>query len=553
MRKKLFFAFSLLILTTSLFALPEAKEKLYTKEDKLYRDVEDVLILSGTISPNRYPITGKELLSYLERVPEGKRDELWQSAYKRLTGKAYLIGDKSSGFNLGIEANLAAYPALGNDVPAQFGEKYKDIPSWGAINAEGVFSGNTYLYMRFEEKDPVDNGKAAKSNIETFTEGKNTQAYQPFKAGLSLGAGNLNFQIGRNRLSVGNGMTGNLIVGDNFAFQEYMSVTWFSSFVSYSYSLTHFDQQTGAGKDKSDYTFLDFAFGGNHNNRVMHSLSVHIANRVTLTANLGALFQMDAPFDFRLLNPMMIVHNYNNFSEETTVSSGDEANNIMGLDLMVSLPHGWQINASAAMDQIQMQYETNRTIPNAFAFMLNAKNRTKLKRGILSTYAEAVYTMPYMYLNNKNDIDDKKTTPNYNYDFIVGYGLTGGADFGISGYAYGSDSFVLSTGAEYREDRWSIGVDALYFAHGEHGLFTDNLTFDGYKEGDNQTPFSGTTQHYFKVSVDGEYEILDGLTMELGVAANIIWNYNNAKDEDLFYLSGRFVLSYVWSPAFLRE
>ena len=37
----------------------------------------------------------------------------------------------------------------------------------------------------------------------------------------------------------------------------------------------------------------------------------------------------------------------------------------------------------------------------------------------------------------------------YNYDWILGYGLTGGSEIQYSGYPYGPDSLVFSIGSEY--------------------------------------------------------------------------------------------------------
>lgn len=137
--------------------------------------------------------------------------------------------------------------------------------------------------------------------------------YQPFKLGLSIGNEYINFQIGRNRQEFGNGIIGNMLVGDNFSYQDMMRFSVFSDIFSYYLSFTHFDN-VSPGRHTS------FSFNGPHQTRLIHRFDFNILNKVRFVFNMGGLFTTDSPFDWRMFTPMMVVHNWCNNKPSTTIS-----------------------------------------------------------------------------------------------------------------------------------------------------------------------------------------------------------------------------------------
>ena len=74
-----------------------------------------------------------------------------------------------------------------------------------------------------------------------------------WRAGVSLGNNYFSFISGRYPFSLGTSVTGNLIAGDNFTYQEIAMATFMNNYFTYSLSLTNFDQQN------HHFTYIDMS------------------------------------------------------------------------------------------------------------------------------------------------------------------------------------------------------------------------------------------------------------------------------------------------------
>ena len=557
MKLKRIVSISLLLIMFSALLSAANLQKTYLLTDDVWIRTNRLCISTGHLGPAPVsPTTGAEIMQALERLDYSRLSSRQKQEYDSIVAeidnptKGIAFSAKNIVLDpelfLGLEAyafnNLKSTPVeeffipFRDRIPFFYGElhsyfgdlAYFDFQyafrdgSQGFRLVDGVVhkgNANENLFYNFTNAgfilSPALDGSwqyyGNSKNIYTFFN------YQPTKVGGVIGNDFMNFYIGRSRQEFGNGVTGNMIIGDNFSYQEIAKLSFFSDIFSYYLSLTHFDNIE---------TNTDFQLSGLHQNRLIHRFDFNIINKLRFAINIGAHMLSDSPFDLRMLNPMMIIHNWNNNSEsiEWEPGNNDELNNILGFEFEYAFYPGYIATAQVVIDQMRVYGENNSTVPPAFGFLLNLKNYTTLKTGYLDSYIEGAYTSPYLYLNKKTWDGNE----NYMLDHIVGYRFSQNntTEAEYSGYIYGQDALVFSAGTEYTSfNAWSVKGSILYMAHGENGKESwrnkDNRT-----GADISTP-SGLVEHTLSVRAGGSYSILENLKLTAELGTSFIWNYHN--------------------------
>ena len=443
MKTKKLICFVLILMTVfSIFA--DNLQKTYLHSDDIWVRANRLCISTGHLGPAPVsPTTGAEIKQALERLDYNSLTRLQKAEYDdimaELTDSTSKLALESKYVKIDpeITISLEGYafnhmkdtqvdeffipfrdrkPLLDAGVEAYFGDfaflkfqyMFKDGPQGFYIDKNGKLetgydsNENSYFYnfsnFGFLISPAID------GSLQYFGDGNNKYrvvTYQPFEAGGSFGNDFFNFFIGRSRQEFGNGITGNMIIGDNFSYQEVTKLSFFSDIFSYYLSLTHFDN----AEDESNQ---DFRFSGLHQNRLIHRFDFNLFNKLRFAVNVGAHMLSDAPFDLRMLNPMMIAHNWNNNSEEVSWEerNGDEINNIFGIELEYALLPGLMVTGQFVLDQAQIYGEDGSEVPSAMGFLANVKHVASFKTGYLESYIEGAYTSPYLYLNYKYITDN---------------------------------------------------------------------------------------------------------------------------------------------------
>lgn len=512
--RKIILTIILIICSASLFAVN--LNKMYKSTDYEVKAVKELCILNGVLYPANYPVSGEELLLTLNRIPEEKREKTFEEIYNLINSPNSLLSSGKAKLNLSLNLNVESYIHQ-DDVSKLITPQYRDIPPMVAIIGEAGFSDSFYFILNFMEKDAYSNNLSF-SNWATILDKNSsgfTQAFQPFEVGMSAGNDFFNFQIARNRQSFGRGITGNMAVGDNFSYQEYLKLTWFSPIFDYTLSITHFDNQ----KDQS--TFNEFQLNGMHNLRVMHNVALSLFDKLEARIYLGATFETDSALDWRLLTPFNILHSFNNFSESHKIKPGDEANNIFGFEITYMFAKGWKSNFQFVMDQYQLKYESTDSVPNALGYLFNIEQVTRINKGSLHSHLEFALTDPWLYLNHK--FNDKGE--NFNFDHVYGYSFSGGSEIGYTGYQYGPDCLVLSLGSEYKTNNYGIGLSLMYYAHGNHGIGTNNPTLKTY-DGKNKL-LSPIKDNLLVLKLNGYYDVTSYLKLNTSYRQAFLDSYSS--------------------------
>ena len=557
-------------------------QKVYTTRDDMYIQVDRLCRLAGVTGPSSFsPISARGLEIALNRIDPASLSEKEQKEYGRLKAELtgnYLFSSDGFDFNLNtgvnVGVNIADYsnfdfsnsdgiaPDRRNEALLQY---RFEIP---AIYIHPAFNFGDYVYM--EANFALQNNNhhmyettfgwlltSYNGHLSVFgSEGPtNPPGELPLRAGLSIGNDNLSFIIGRYPHSVGNGITGNLVIGDNFIYQELTALSFMSRYFTYNISVTRFDQME---TPNAGSTITDNEFTGPQQFRVVHRFDINIIDQVRIGLNLGTIYNSNFGFDIRFFYPFVLGHNYYNYDNSTIKRSFDEANNILSLSGEWAITKGLSFYGEVAIDQFQLPWEDSTTVPPAFGVLLNLKYSVQIGDGVLDSWIEGVYTNPFIYLNQKIDEDG---IHDFNLDYIVGYEMSTLADYGYSGYQYGPDSFVLSFGSNYTSDneRWMVGGSLMYklrglkhLSHSYNGLYDTSIDMGNAVIGDDfagiSTPSGGlsSAEHMIQLKAYGNYLILDtGIQVYGLVGFNMYFNYCNQEGKNHFSPMGS--LGFIWN------
>ena len=583
MRKPLVFITSLLLLLLPAFS--SNMQRVYTTRDAVYQRVERLCRIAGVSGPSAFsPLSARSLEMALERIDESALAAADRAEYDRLVAELGEGQDRivtADGFSMDL------------DIGVNVGVNIADYSDFDWSNTDGIAPDRRFdalLQYRFEEPaisvhpgfyfgDHVymDGDFALQNNNHHMYEttfgwlltgyrgnvsifGSNGPTSPPgelpLRAGLSIGNNSISFILGRYPHSIGSGVTGNLVVGDNFIYQEVTALSFMSRYFTYNISVTRFDQMESKGPGSLITDTSRNEFTGPQQYRVIHRFDIPVFDKGKVSLNLGTIYNSTFGFDLRFFYPFVLGHNYYNYDNSSTKRSYDEANNIISLSTEWALGSGFSIYGEIALDQAQMPWENKASVPSAYGILLNVKHSMRMGDGVLDSWIEGVYTNPYLYLNQKVDEDG---TYDFNLDYIVGYEMSTLADYGYSGYQYGPDSIVLALGSRYYDDSgWDAGGSLLYrlrglkhLSHGYNGLYDTSIDMSDAVIGDDfsgvMTPSGGwkKAEHLIQLKVSGSY-LFDDIGIRLyGLAGmNVYMNYCNREGRS--HVSPMATIGFTW-------
>ena len=568
----------LLLLMISCIVLPLSshESEYYPVSSEEWRLVDDICRLSGVTGPSSFgPVTGRQLLLALERAEKkGASPSLLEKAREMIYAYDGLYEDDLGSIALEVELNLEGYYQTNGDeltVPSfgydneWFVRNYRERPSTISLKLESTVGDHFYsrFVMPAREKQIIDDFYWNDA-FHFLGQAKIMEQNFPYDAGISLSSDNLSLITGRGKVSQGEGFTGNTAVGDNYDYQEFLKLGANTRNTGFFLTLTNFDSSRQAIADSGHvvtepWKVQNAKFSGYRELRHSAGYEASVFDKVKVSLSFVTLLDTDTAFDFRYLNPFMVMHSYFNYHEDTVL----EANNIISIDLSFAIARGLRLYFQFSMDQIQFSGEAKGYAndylyvdPNAYAALLNISWSKDIEDGILTLFGEAVYTSPAMYLNQKyydngnvtqykGKIENGQYTssfePCWSQDFLLGYNRTESygynADMAFSGYIYGPDAIVFALGGEYYiPEKLNISSSLFYMVHGEkgRGFSIENYNFSGLDtlETINVMSPTGVVEHTLVAKVEGDYIINDYVSIYGGAAFSSFWNYRNVEGKD---------------------
>lgn len=276
----------------------------------------------------------------------------------------------------------------------------------------------------------------------------------PKRAVASVGGKQWNLNISRDRISWGNGHSGNFILDKHVDYHEFIRFTAFSNLFKYEWLNIFFETNPSTKEfDSADTEFRLF---------MLHRLEFRLFERATLVLSENIMYRNDV-FSFRYLNPAFIFHNLNN---------AKIFNAIAHLEVDISLGRGINLYGQYVLDQAVAPNEPAGQ-PNAFGYLVGLEGGFDFTHGILTTALEYAYANPALYRRE-------------NVDFLMFRRYHGNVASGSAvgsfvshidyiGYQWGGDAQVIQLDAAYRHRAgWEMALSLIGVRQGEIDYYTPN-------------------------------------------------------------------------------
>ena len=340
----------------------------------------------------------------------------------------------------------------------------------------------------------------------------------------------INFQIGRTGLSIGNTQTDSIVLSQKFETDGYAQISFFSPVFRYTGDVVQVDV--------NQFLYL-------------HRIDVHPFKWIQIGLLEGTF--VDAPFEVRFLNPLMIMHSfgswegYDSYNETTADGSskdypgGSRACAYFGLTFDCAVSKYTRLYGLYAQNEIQTSWETQdtygKTIPDSLGFQLGEETKLPSKAGghwIIGL--EVVYTNPWLYIKQ----DPEWSLYRSRHDELTGeyvntwIGTQFGPDTIAGQFRFGYDM----------HGRWSVETQYLFLSQGENSfnLFDDGLDSKGrhtyypsvaWEDGLSDSEAialaealspTGIPEYTNRMLVKGSYQILPWMELSSQVAVSFVSN-----------------------------
>lgn len=539
MKKTLFTC--LFVLMISISTLYSTTQKTFSIDSSEWKAAAALCMSAGVLPPSSVsPTTGEEILSALNRIDEARLTENEKAMLERLREKLDWTPMLNTEY-FGADANVIIAPEFyahtSKDVNRSMDYLFpkKDRLNLLDFSFKMNFADVGYGfvdYLAFSPKHLSQYDKTWGTNIDALQDGLEMVHEGVLDAGMLFGNKWMNFSVASTGQSLGYGKNGNLGISDNFMRQQYMRFHTFSRYFDYTLNITRYNSLVENQSSAEDFQ----NFNGKQQMFPVHRFEVKLFDKLQFVFQEQTMMYIDNAFDIRLLNPFIVFHGFNNYMDEISIKEEeDQANNSIILELGYTVIPHLRINGQFIIDQITLPGESHKGIdtrPNAFGALLNVESSWILEKYFLNAWLETSYMSPYVYLNKK--LKDGK--PNYNYDYIVGYDLWGGNDdINYTGYKYGPDSIVLSTGADFGDlDRFLLSGSLTYVLHGNYGLGYNQIeSATGEDHINDLTPSTATPEHRLEALIEAVYKPIEGLEISSGLGIVQIWNRKCTQGDNL--------------------
>lgn len=588
---KKFLAFMLVVLAsaTLLFAINE--QRIISVDSSLYKEIETLYILQGKALPSSSgPWSEGEMrgmLSLLDREALGVNGKaLYDKVLEELNVKPTLTYSDNISLDFGLELNGEGYFHTNTE---DFIDEDDWVHGFTSRKAPVKFTfeawpvENFYGYFEFTLQDNIGynvgyKGKDGRYNL-LYKNAFNINIpivnallfsmpqkdgsdhlfadfdwSVPYRAFASVGGEHWNIMAGRDKLSWGNGESGNLMLSSTFPTHNLVRFnTYFNSF-KYSLVTSFFP---GVDSEESQYRSLE-----GYKALIVHRLEFDLfSNKLNITINEACMYwssKAKPNFSLMQINPFGFMHN------EYVAGNG---NSLLVFEANYTPLNGVNIYAQYAIDEFAGPGE-GRTNPAATGILLGIKGATEsVGGGILRGSLEFVKTDPLLYIRGLHYVDEP--TKNYGYDaffrpissdrIIIMSRFTT--------YPYGNDTIYYGAKAEYEipsKAKFNLGLsylirgsmsnpDAYWHQYNDEYNDAPDLetptTFnpfdpDDYDATTNTVKREHGVEKSFIITLGGEYNILPSLSVYAVADFLFVQNVNHTSGNSGNDLQLSFGISY---------
>jgi len=498
--------------------------------DPIIEDIRFLSLVSGKSVPSfTPPFTPHEVRNFLDLIDEYTLSPPAAEAYNRVINRLdpkTPLSLKWDVFSLSLNLDLTLEGRLRTNKDMDWYPFQPKIPAFLSVPLKLNFSDVLQLYFDPAVSiDPYDYNKDEHfSNNMVFFFNNDINGNSPLKTFIALGGSWWNFQLGRDRLSFGTGISGNLSITDNPPYYEFMRLSFFSNQFKYSLIVNHtplklnneifpdFDENAGYLKMTTQRYFY------------LSRIDVTLFKVLTLSLTEGVMAGNSA-FELRYLNPLMIIHNAMTWRDYDLWNSGAEER--VGEHMngsFFSAEFNWHIVKSlSAYGQFAMtelsagpELDEGREIPeapNAIGFMFGLQYSHSFNKWASVFYLECFYTSPFLYINPSPYasiifMHDVQFFHEIHYYYYFGYPR---------------DTFAITAGARFfNNDKLIINGEFSWISRGKYGKFPIEWNW----RYDYSWAPSGSPENNFILSAGVNWKLLSFLTLKGKISGIYSLNYN---------------------------
>ena len=542
-----------LFLSMSLFA---NSLMMYDLSDSIYDEMEDLYILEGKASPmGAKPWSDVDVKHLLDRI-EPETDAgiaLKNRLLSRVRGS-----ENEAKFDFSV--SFAPYFGVHSSKDTNYIAALDDYNATLFDMGLGFYySDNVALFMNvslgaeptdlikleFQQQDPDSNNKnpypeITNVDIKYNPAEKNYISNIPY---LPRGLDALNFPnrfyatfgfdafrvfAGRSRAELGNGVMGNVLMGDTLPYHDMLSLTFTGSKWFHYQMLVDFYtpfKNFGNGSDRVPLEGIRFLLA----HRFEFSL---FSGKLLFALQDSVMYHSDSMFiDPRVLSPMFFLHN--------GFIAGN-SNSLATIEVEYAPVKNFSLYAQLGIDDLAMPNEPKapeeEATANSIALMGGMRMRYPFKDGYFHGNLEIVGTSPFMY----HRATGQGKAGGYDFSFVSSLRYNSGGVPGIFRYLsfpFGSDSIAGQLSFGYKKPGlFDTNMSFFVLADGVIDMFSVTRWFSGSESAHNgypstSNPFDerekGNVEYTFSLGFDGEYTPFSWLELSGGLYFVYVSNINN--------------------------
>lgn len=246
---------------------------------------------------------------------------------------------------------------------------FADVEAWGRATLDLAQDPNLYT---------MPQPRAVATNVVAFD---SVDVTFPHRALVGVGGGRWSLDLGRDRLEVGNGRLGNLLLGDSADFHDFVRAQLFLPQFTWTSLIVRLDPSLIG--DEASLPGMD-ALRSQEKHLVLHRAELVLLEKLHLAVSEGWLVG-GVPLDLRQLNPLLIFHNQFAWND---VDAYKSASILVTLEATLVPVRGLRLWGQYGVNQLQSKWEQER-FPEASAVIADA---TGALAGIEYTIPVALFT-----------------------------------------------------------------------------------------------------------------------------------------------------------------
>lgn len=521
--------FTILLSSAYSFSTPQ---RIYTVDDEIYMAIYNLFISAG-YSPlfSSGPWSQAELIKMLSSIDYTTLTPSEKSLYNKINNKLneadYTFSPDAFGFSININTALETYTHLNTSDYFQGHENWiypyqKQLPVLSAgLGFHPFESMMIYTDFLLGKTYSEENGFGTthfNTNI-PINIATDMNVSMPYRAYVSVGGNYWNILLGRERISWGEGESGNFLIGDNFPYNNTCRFTAYNSNLKYTFLTNFYLHPQNYDIDKQHlpingiYMFM------------AHRLEWRIHNKFNINLSESIIYQNETNYiDISILNPAMFFHDY---------YMRGNANSSITIELNYTPIRNLSLYFQGIVDEFGFGGDEYHN-PNAIGLMLGTKYiHTFSNEVIAKTIVEAVYTDPYLYL--RDSYDNAGFPLNFTAafrEFAIDKGIVNHINF--IGYGYGNDLIAVMVKEDISKyELFNTSLSITYIAKGSKDINSQWRTITGSLLAPTTSPEEGkdAINHKIITSLSGLYYPTKstGIYTNLGYVVSI--NPENKKTE----------------------